>query len=250
VTGEPVLDNTVEDPPEVRGALAEAGAATSALLVSIAGLGDGDVAGMTALPGWTVGHVLTHLARNADGNRNMAEGARRGEEREQYPHGRAGRDADIQAGAGRSAAELIDDVRTSAAALAAAWAAVPAPAWSQQVRPLSGPQPLARTVRSRIREVEIHRVDLGLGYSPAAWPAPFVRRELGVVARSLTDRLPRGTALRLHATDTGWTMELGQGPASVGVSGPAAWLLAWVTGRPVDDGALHAPAGLPPLAPW
>ena len=103
---------------------------------------------------------------------------------------------------------------------------------------------------SRIREVEIHHVDLGVGYSPAAWPAPFVTRELDRAARSLTGRLPRGTALRLHATDTGWTVELGDGPASVGVSGPAAWLLAWVTGRPVDAGALHAPAGFPPLSPW
>ncbi len=239
-----------EDPPDIAAQLAETAAATAALLTSIGGLEDADVTRMTALPGWTVGHVLTHLARNADGNRRMADGAGRGEVAEQYPHGAAGRAADIEAGAGRGAAELIADVRASAAALAAAWEAVPAGAWSRPVRPMSGPQPLARTIRSRNREVEIHHVDLGVGYSPPAWPAPFVTRELDRAARSLTGRLPRGTALRLHDPETGWTVELGDGPASVGVSGPGAWLLAWVVGRPVDHGALHAPAGFPPLAPW
>ena len=243
-------DIGLEEPSDLLAAVAEAHAATSALLASLADLDDAEVTRMTALPGWTVGHVLTHLARNADGNRNMAEGAGRGEVAEQYPHGAAGRAADIEAGSRRPAAELLADVRTSAAALAAAWGGVPAEAWSRSVRPLSEVQPLARTVWSRTREVEIHHVDLGLGYTPAAWPAPFVARELARVARSLTTRLPRGTALRLHATDTGWTVELGDGPASVGVSGPAAWLLAWVVDRPVAPGALDSPAGFPPLASW
>ena len=42
------------------------------------------------LPGWSRGHLLSHLARNADGVRGMVEGAIVGEEREQYPHGARG----------------------------------------------------------------------------------------------------------------------------------------------------------------
>src|SRR5579883_2263142 len=91
---------------------------TARLLETIDGLTDDDARRPSLLPGWSVGHVLTHIARNADGNRRMAEGAARGESLAQYPHGAAGRAADIEAGAGRPAADLIADVRDSAAALA------------------------------------------------------------------------------------------------------------------------------------
>lgn len=36
------------------------------LLLRVAGLDDGAMRAPSRLPGWTVGHVLTHLARNAD----------------------------------------------------------------------------------------------------------------------------------------------------------------------------------------
>ena len=72
------------------------------------------------LPGWSIGHVLTHLARNADGMRNMIEGAVLGEERLMYPSAEH-RDADIEAGSSRTATELVDDVRRCAWALESAW---------------------------------------------------------------------------------------------------------------------------------
>ena len=57
----------------------------------------------TALPGWTLGHLLTHVARNADSHVRRAEAARRGEVIEQYVGGWEGRTAEIEAGATRSA---------------------------------------------------------------------------------------------------------------------------------------------------
>ena len=39
------------------------------------------------LPGWTRGHVLTHLARNADSQRHVLEAAVRGAPAERYPGG-------------------------------------------------------------------------------------------------------------------------------------------------------------------
>ncbi len=65
------------------------------------------------LPGWTRGHVMTHLARNADGLRNLAEGAIAGEERAMYPSAEQ-READIEAGSGRPAAELHTDIERGA----------------------------------------------------------------------------------------------------------------------------------------
>jgi maleylpyruvate isomerase len=224
--------------------------ATDRLLATLAGLDDATARGPSLLPGWSVGHVLTHLARNADGNTRMAEGAARGEVLEQYPHGQEGRAADIEAGSGRPAAELVADVRASAARLDDAWAAMPPAAWDHLVRPSHREVPVAVNVISRRREVEIHHVDLGLTFRPVDWPPPFVALQLDAVGAGLSERLPAGTALRLVATDSDWVTEAGLGPASVSVSGAGAWLLAWMTGRPVPRGELSAPAGLPALAPW
>ena len=54
-------------------------------------LSDVDVARPSRLAGWTVGHVLTHVARNADSHVRRAEAAARGEVVEQYPGGHQGR---------------------------------------------------------------------------------------------------------------------------------------------------------------
>ncbi|MDP9404828.1 MAG: maleylpyruvate isomerase N-terminal domain-containing protein, partial [Actinomycetota bacterium] len=51
--------------------------ATERLLTTTAGLGDDAVAGPSALPGWSVGHVLGHLARNADSHTGRGRGPRR-----------------------------------------------------------------------------------------------------------------------------------------------------------------------------
>jgi maleylpyruvate isomerase len=127
------------------------------------------------LPGWTRGHIATHLARNADGNRNMIEGVLAGEERAMYPGGEAGREADIEAGANRSAAQLLADFRTSAQALDDAWTLVPDDAWSGTgVTLFAGSVPISTMVLSRCRELLVHLVDLDLGFTPADLPAEYV----------------------------------------------------------------------------
>lgn len=89
-----------------------AGATTAhALLVAaLAGLTDQQCAGPSLLPGWTIGHVLTHLARNADSHVGMLLAANRGEVAVQYPGGLSQRAADIEAGADRPAAEQVADL--------------------------------------------------------------------------------------------------------------------------------------------
>src|SRR5581483_3104888 len=61
------------------------------------------------LEGWTVGHILTHLARNADAHRGMVEAAQRGGISPMYPGGATQRDGAIAAGQGRPASELVAD---------------------------------------------------------------------------------------------------------------------------------------------
>src|SRR5690348_2306242 len=93
------------------------------------------------LAGWTVGHLLTHLARNADSHTGMVVAAQRGEVGPQYPGGPSQRAADIAAGQGRSAAELASDVGAANERLEQAWAASGEEVWTRGVgRPKSGPK--------------------------------------------------------------------------------------------------------------
>ena len=56
-------------------------------------------------------------------------------------------------------------------------------------RVVSGDEfPLWRILVSRWREVEIHHVDLGLGYRPADWPAGFVTRSLPIRLAEVNSR--------------------------------------------------------------
>jgi maleylpyruvate isomerase len=131
------------------------------------------------LPGWTVGHVLTHLARNAESHLRRIDGALRAEVVDQYPGGRDGRAADIEAGADRPAAELVADVRQTAAALEAAWASLPEEAWGRYCRAVSGALlPIEALPFSRWREVEVHHADLGLDFGFQNWSEGFVAEEL------------------------------------------------------------------------
>ena len=104
---------------EIALALARLGDSTDRLLATAGALDDAQAAAASRLPGWTRGHVLTHLARNADGFRNLLIWARTGTETPMYPSEES-RDRDIEAGARRPAAELTADVRASAAAFATA----------------------------------------------------------------------------------------------------------------------------------
>ena len=98
-----------------------AAAAHARLVADLATLTDEQAAQPSLLPGWSVAHVLTHIARNADSHVLMLEAAIRGEVGAQYPGGVDQRNADIEAGAGRPAAALLADVVASNIRLEASW---------------------------------------------------------------------------------------------------------------------------------
>src|ERR1700679_1619038 len=90
--------------------------ATGRLLDGVASLSDAAPTQPSLLPGWSRGHVLTHLARNAEGSARLLTWARTGVPSYEYESADA-RAAEIEAGAGRPAEVLIEDVRQTAAAL-------------------------------------------------------------------------------------------------------------------------------------
>src|SRR6266852_6810720 len=103
-------------------------AATDRLLATATALSDAQAREPSLLPGWSRGHVLTHIARNADGMRNLLIWARTGVPTPMYPSRQARNDA-IEAGAGRPAADLLADLHESAAAFAAEAAGMPERGW-------------------------------------------------------------------------------------------------------------------------
>jgi maleylpyruvate isomerase len=142
-------------------------AAHAALLADLTDLSDAVARGPSRLPGWSVGHVLTHLARNADSVVWRLEGAVRGELRDQYPGGLEQRSRDIEAGAGRPAAELVRDVQQTAGAVEQVMADLSPAAWDAPSRTSKGVVEDSRDAAlSRWREVVVHHGDLGLGPVP------------------------------------------------------------------------------------
>jgi maleylpyruvate isomerase len=256
-------------PGDIAEQIEQVNEATGRLLAGLDGLADADAARPSLCPGWTVGHVLTHIARNADGLRRGAEGARRGEAVPMYASAQA-RDHEIEAGAGRPMPELAADVASSAAALSDAWSAMSTADWDRaMLHHRYGTLPLNDTPMMRLSEVEIHHVDLGDRFRPDGWPDSFVARILSGAGR-LSERLPDGLTLRVHATDSGehWTAVAGGGGGAIAedgagaqggagarrviVAGPSWAIAAWLVGRPGPvAGALSVTGGeLPPLKPW
>lgn len=206
-------------------------AATGQLLRTAARFTDADVRAASLLPGWSRGHVLTHLARNADGGRHLLIWARTGVETPEYPS-MAAREEDIETGSGRGAAELLADLRDSAARFAAEYRRMTPEAWRRTVRWTGGQErPAARAADSRLTEVVVHHADLEAGYTPAQWPPDFVHRMLGRVVAAFGGR-PDAPAMRLYATDTRDSYGIGAGqPSAPAVHGPQGSLLAWLMGR-------------------
>lgn len=169
------------------------------LLETVDALSPADVERPSLLPDWRVAHVLTHLARNADSHTRMLEAAARGEHVEQYAGGHEQRATDIEAGAGRDGAEILDDVRTATARLEEAWAAMPAETWDGHGLSLGRPWPCRQIVFHRWREVELHHVDMGCGYDPADWPEDYVALELPIALAQLPARLDADDARALFA---------------------------------------------------
>ena len=219
-------------PHELRADLLALDEATSRLVRTADALTDAEAGEPSLLPGWTRGHVLTHLARNADALVGLVDGALTGVAAPMYPSVEA-RAADIEAGAGRPAAELAADILGSADRLRAAFErlAEDESAFDRLVffgppRPGAVPDTPARTLPyARTREVEIHHVDLGLAsYTEHDWPDDFVER----------------TLLFVHARS---------GP--VDVVGEPAEVLAWRLGR-TSGPSLTRLDGSPPgdAPPW
>ncbi|WP_100444006.1 maleylpyruvate isomerase family mycothiol-dependent enzyme [Glycomyces xiaoerkulensis] len=158
--------------------------ATKRLVATVEDLSDEQLRAPSALEGWTRGHVITHVARSCDAMCRMLVWARTGEGVPGYPS-KESREADIEAGSGRSREELVADLVESAAWLAAEVGSMPQEAWDTTIEtPTGATIPAAEIPARRLVEVECHHTDLDTGYTAADWTAGFAEMPLGEPMRT------------------------------------------------------------------
>jgi maleylpyruvate isomerase len=215
--------------------------ATDRLLNAVGKLDNASVAEQSRLPGWTRGHILAHLARNADALVNVLEG------RPMYASAET-RDSDIERDAPRPLDVQLADLRDSAARFQEVGAA-PAD-WSRTVELRGGVTDSASRVPfRRWVEVELHHVDLGVGYALEDLPQEFTEREIGFLAERFAGH-PDVPPTHLTDGTRAWSTGREADGPEVTVTGSGADLLGWLAGRrdgaglAVDGGPLPA---LPPL---
>jgi maleylpyruvate isomerase len=149
------------------------------LLQSLDSLTDDQCREPSALPGWTRGHVLSHLARNAESHVHVLQCAARGEVGEQYIGGAKARKEGIESHANDSAESLVNAVRRSIYALEGQWAATNSEGWQGHgVNSAGASIAMSDIVFLRWREVEVHHADLALAFTFADWNSTYVRYEL------------------------------------------------------------------------
>ncbi len=164
------------------------------LLVALGPLTDADFRAPSRLPRYSRGHVVAHLTNKATAHIRLFGGPAADEVRHLHPEGY---DADraAEVAAARSAEELRTDLEQSLAGVEAAWDEVGPGQWDHLGIMTAGPRTLAEIVGHHLRNVEVHHVDLDVGYEVADWPPAFVDGELARRLRGLTDRADRADLL-------------------------------------------------------
>ncbi|MEW1953691.1 maleylpyruvate isomerase family mycothiol-dependent enzyme [Terrabacter sp. NPDC080008] len=215
---------------DVTPALVEA--ETDRLVSTALALGDPDVAGPSLCEGWTRGHVLAHVARNADALARVCDVALTGAPGTMYDD-TASRDADIERDADRPVAQHVTDLRESATRLSERLVQLRPEHSDVRVERTPGGFPIAVGLVPfmRLREVVFHHVDLDAGYTFASAPTEVV----SLFLRDAVNRLVHADAppsLRIRTAE-GDEHQVGDGGTLV--SGAGADVLGWLA-RGTTDG--------------
>ncbi|MEO8330659.1 MAG: maleylpyruvate isomerase family mycothiol-dependent enzyme [Candidatus Nanopelagicales bacterium] len=194
----------------------------------------------SGLPGWSRSHVVAHVLGNAEGMLNLVTWARTGVTTPMYVSV-AARAAAIDECASWSLSRLRDALGVASAELASECGALTHPLGSAELAMTSGATLQTWEIPMiRLREVEIHHVDLAADYAPTDWSSGFTLRTMSQLTQlfALRGTLP---VAELRATDSGrvWTFAVDSGsvkaPEGSQLRGPEAELLAWITGRPYQS---------------
>lgn len=201
---------------------------TQLLLATASSLSETAYREPSTLPGWDRGHVLAHLAANADALSNLVRGAATGESIPMYSSGAARAEA-IADGAQLPAAELLGWLDASSGQLERGMNGLSSRQWQTTVVTAQGRTvPATEIPWLRAREVFVHLVDLSVGVPFSALPDDLL------------------DALRDDIT----TKRSAAGEELPPVTGSAADVTAFLAGRP--HGPVKLSDGMPAsaLGPW
>jgi len=163
-----------------------------------------------------------------------------------YPSTEA-RDADIEELAAAAPAEVRERFLAATSRFAEALEAMHEADWDGRFeRTPGGPDfDLHNVVLMRLREVEIHHADLGVGYTSDDWPADF----RAILLESMTKR-PYPAPFDVRPTDLDRTWHYGDGPGGPVVTGSSAALGWWLTGRGAGEWLTSCSDELPEGERW
>jgi maleylpyruvate isomerase len=220
--------------------------ATRRLVRTTDALADDDFRAPSGLPGWSRGHVLAHLALNAEGLAAALTGLAEGEPAPMYAS-QESRDSDITLLGGAAPSVIRDRLLGATTALADALDALPDGQWDTVIERVPGGRTFAagNVPGMRLSEVEIHHADLGAGYGRDDWAPAYVTLLLDGEGRK---RVSADVSFHAHATDLDRTWTFGDGGPTV--SGTGADLGWWLTGRGTGEGLSSDSGALPRIGTW
>lgn len=238
--------------------------ASHRLVRTVDGFQGDDWTAPSLLPGWTRAHVVAHLGLNAAAlsralrglvadEDDQRGGQDRGEvaPRTMYDSDRQ-RDDDIALLAAQDPSELRATLMAETTLLQEAMEAVPHDQWEARIERTPGGRAMraASFPGMRWRELEIHHADLDAGYSSADWTQAFAEHLLDAMAKRLRPEQP----FEVKPLDSSRTWLLGDGGeaeyAVPIVTGPAADLGWWLTGRPPSAALSCSRGELPSIEGW
>lgn len=220
------------------------GSETHRLLATVAQLPPESMGRPSRCRDWTRGHVVTHLARNADALGNLVAWASTGTRHDMYASAEA-RAADIEAGAARGHHEQYADLVAASHRLADQLADLSPKQAKAKLELRGGRRVRGRDLAAlRLREVVFHHVDLVAGYSFDDAPPALVNRFLDEAIERAGEVLDL-PALHLRA-DTGrtWFIPGVRGPITE-VAGSPGGLLLWLSRGQTD--AVYTDSAFPLL---
>jgi maleylpyruvate isomerase len=229
--------------------------AAQRLTRTVDGFQGDDWSAPSLLPGWTRAHVVAHLALNAEGLARALRGVvaddTDGEPRTMYDSDDK-RQADILELATADATELRDRLLAGTTELNDAMMSVPASGWDGRVERTPGGRsmPTASLPGMRLRELEIHHVDLDAGYTTDDWSQEFAEHLLDAMSKRVSQQT---FEVRPLDSDRTWLFGTSDGHAEYPVpivTGPAADLGWWLTGRPARETVSCSHGELPEIGVW
>ncbi len=220
--------------------------ATQRLVRTVDGLSDAQWHEPSGLPGWTRGHVVAHLTLNAESLTGVLDGVAEGAAVPMYPSPEA-RDSAIAKLSSAAPGDVRERFLAAGTLFHDALGRVPGDRWEVSFERVPGGrvQSASSVPGMRLREVEVHHVDLAAGYSQEDWHPDFST----LVIEAMRARGVSKQAFVANASDLGHTWVFGDfsGPTVTGTAAELAW---WLTGRGAGLPLTSTDGVLPGIETW